>query len=58
MTKEKNDIRKTHLSELDRSCVRQIESNVTKLIEFFGFYGSNPLPLPEAVDENSRYFEK
>ena len=58
MTKEKNDIRKIHLSELDRSCVRQIESNVTKLIEFFGFYGSNPLPLPEAVDENSRYFEK
>jgi hypothetical protein len=58
MVKEKNEIRKKHLTEIDMSCLRQLESNITRLIELFRFSGSNPLHKPEAFKENARFFEK
>ncbi len=58
MVKEKNEIRKNHLKEIDMNCLRLLESNMARLIELFRFNGSNPLPKPEVFKENSRFFEK
>ena len=58
MTIGKNKIRKTHLKDINSSCLTQLERNVSGLLGFFRFISNSQLPKPDDINQNSRYFEK